>query len=71
MGERHANSIIYEVRRDDDGEFYHLVTLWEINQRGKESVCRKRPVNPYMLRSLPKWQIKARTSHPISPTSPR
>ena len=22
-------SVIYEVRRDDDGEFYHLVTLWK------------------------------------------
>jgi len=22
-------SVIYEIREDDDGEYYHLVTLWK------------------------------------------
>lgn len=22
-------SVIYEIRRDDEGEYYHLVTLWK------------------------------------------
>lgn len=26
-------SVIYEVREDDDGEYYHLVTLWKATKQ--------------------------------------
>ncbi len=25
---QHLYSLIFEIRKDDEGEFYHLVTLW-------------------------------------------
>jgi uncharacterized DUF497 family protein len=29
-------SLIFEVREDDDGEFYHLVTLWKATREERE-----------------------------------
>ena len=29
-------SVIYEIREDDDGEYYHLVTLWKSTKQEKE-----------------------------------
>jgi uncharacterized DUF497 family protein len=30
-------SVIYEVRHDQDGEFYHLVTLWKATREERKS----------------------------------
>jgi uncharacterized protein len=29
-------SVIFEVREDEDGEYYHLVTLWKATKQDKE-----------------------------------
>lgn len=29
-------SVIYEVREDDDGEYFHLVTLWKCTKEEKK-----------------------------------
>jgi uncharacterized DUF497 family protein len=29
-------SVIFEVREDADGEYYHLVTLWKATRQGRE-----------------------------------
>ena len=29
-------SLIYEIREDDEGEFYHLVTLWKSTRNEEE-----------------------------------
>ena len=29
-------AIIFEVRKDEDGEYYHLVTLWKPRERSKD-----------------------------------
>lgn len=29
-------SLIYEVREDEDGEFYHLVTLWQATRQEQD-----------------------------------
>jgi len=29
-------SIIYEIREDDEGEYYHLVTLWKSTKQEKK-----------------------------------
>ena len=29
-------SVIYEIREDDKGEYYHLVTLWKSTKQEKE-----------------------------------
>ena len=29
-------SLIFEVRKDNDGEFYHLVTLWKATREERE-----------------------------------
>ncbi len=29
-------SVIYEVREDKDGEYYHLVTLWKTTKQEEE-----------------------------------
>ena len=29
-------SLIYEIREDDEGEFYHLVTLWKSTRHEEE-----------------------------------
>jgi uncharacterized DUF497 family protein len=29
-------SVIFEVREDDEGEFYHLVTLWKATEQEQE-----------------------------------
>ena len=29
-------SVIFEVREDDEGEFYHLVTLWKATREEQE-----------------------------------
>ena len=29
-------SLIFEVREDDEGEFYHLVTLWKATREERE-----------------------------------
>ena len=29
-------SVIYEVREDDEGEYYHLVTLWKSTKQEEE-----------------------------------
>ena len=29
-------SVIYEVREDDDGEYYHLVTLWKATKQEED-----------------------------------
>jgi uncharacterized DUF497 family protein len=30
-------SVIYEVRRDNEGEFYHLVTLWKATKEERKA----------------------------------
>ncbi len=30
-------SVIFEVRHDDDGEFYHLVTLWKATREERKA----------------------------------
>jgi hypothetical protein len=30
-------SLVFEIRKDDDGEYYHLVTLWKAT---KEEIAR-------------------------------
>ena len=29
-------SLVFELRQDDDGEFYHLVTLWKATRREEQ-----------------------------------
>ena len=29
-------SLIFEIRNDDDGEYYHLVTLWRATREEEE-----------------------------------
>lgn len=36
----HLYSVIYEVREDEDGEYYHLVTLWK-STRQEEKIYEK------------------------------
>jgi len=31
------HSVIYEVRQDKDGEFYHLVTLWKATKEERRA----------------------------------
>ena len=34
--EQHLYSLIFEIREDDVGEFYHLVTLWKSTKEEEE-----------------------------------
>ena len=38
-------SVIYEVRQDADGEFYHLVTLWKATEK-EERLMPNTPTKP-------------------------
>lgn len=29
-------SLVFEIREDDDGEYYHLVTLWKATRQERE-----------------------------------
>lgn len=35
VGER-LYSLVFEVREDDEGEYYHLITLWKSTREEKE-----------------------------------
>lgn len=35
VGER-LYSVIFEIREDDDGEYYHLVTLWKATKQERK-----------------------------------
>lgn len=32
----HLYSLVFEIREDDEGEFYHLVTLWKSTREEEE-----------------------------------
>jgi len=33
-------AVIFEVRRDDDGEFYHLITAWKATKEEEQSYAK-------------------------------
>lgn len=33
-------SVIYEVRQDEEGEFYHLVTLWKATKEERDAYAK-------------------------------
>jgi len=35
-GENVCNSLIFEIREDEEGESYHLITLWKSTREEKE-----------------------------------